>query len=36
LEVLDKSDISAVKDLDEIFEADLISRKKTIELINKN
>ena len=35
-EVLDKSDISAVKDLDEIFEADLISRKKTIELIKKN
>ena len=35
-EVLDKSDISVVKDLDEIFEADLISRKKTIELIKKN
>ena len=35
-EVLDKSDISAVKDLDEIFEADLVSRKKTIELIKKN
>ena len=35
-EVLDKSDISAVKDLDEIFEADLTSRKKTIELIKKN
>jgi 1-deoxy-D-xylulose-5-phosphate reductoisomerase len=35
-EVLDKSDISAVKDLDEIFEADLMSRKKTIELIKKN
>ena len=35
-EVLDKSDIFTVKDLDGIFEADFISREKTTKLIKTN